>query len=37
MVVCPAGLTTKWRDEIADKFGLGRQVTTAIPPGRIMA
>ncbi|MFF5992768.1 DISARM system SNF2-like helicase DrmD [Prauserella flavalba] len=22
MVVCPAGLTTKWRDEMADKFGL---------------
>ncbi|WDV32065.1 SNF2-related protein [Streptomyces sp. AD16] len=22
MVVCPAGLTLKWRDEMADKFGL---------------
>jgi superfamily II DNA or RNA helicase len=22
MVVCPAGLTVKWRDELADKFGL---------------
>jgi SNF2 family DNA or RNA helicase len=22
MIVCPAGLTTKWRDEMADKFGL---------------
>jgi hypothetical protein len=22
MVVCPAGLTTKWRDEMAEKFGL---------------
>lgn len=22
MVVCPAGLTTKWRDELAEKFGL---------------
>jgi superfamily II DNA or RNA helicase len=23
MIVCPAGLTTKWRDEMAEKFGLG--------------
>ncbi|PRW65225.1 DISARM system SNF2-like helicase DrmD [Actinopolyspora mortivallis] len=22
MIVCPAGLTTKWRDEMAEKFGL---------------
>ena len=22
MVVCPAGLTVKWQDEMADKFGL---------------
>lgn len=22
MIICPAGLTTKWRDEMADKFGL---------------
>jgi superfamily II DNA or RNA helicase len=22
MVVCPAGLTTKWKDELAEKFGL---------------
>lgn len=22
MIVCPAGLVTKWRDEMADKFGL---------------
>jgi SNF2-related domain len=22
MIVCPAGLTVKWRDEMADKFGL---------------
>ena len=22
MVVCPAGLTLKWRDEMAEKFGL---------------
>lgn len=22
MVICPAGLTTKWRDEMAEKFGL---------------
>ncbi len=22
MVVCPAGLTMKWRDEMAEKFGL---------------
>ncbi len=23
MIVCPAGLTTKWHDEMAEKFGLG--------------
>ncbi|GAA2522623.1 DISARM system SNF2-like helicase DrmD [Pilimelia columellifera] len=22
MIICPAGLTTKWRDEMAEKFGL---------------
>lgn len=22
MVVCPAGLTIKWRDEMAEKFGM---------------
>ena len=23
MIVCPAGLIVKWRDEMAEKFGLG--------------
>ncbi|MFF3497305.1 DISARM system SNF2-like helicase DrmD [Streptomyces sp. NPDC002795] len=26
MVVCPAGLTLKWRDELHDKFGLGFKI-----------
>jgi len=29
MVVCPASLTTKWRDEMRDKFGLGFTVLDA--------
>src|SRR6266702_4911910 len=29
MVICPAGLTVKWRDEIAEKFGLDFTVVDA--------
>lgn len=29
LVVCPAGLTTKWRDEMAEKFGLDFTVIDA--------
>ena len=33
MIICPAGLTTKWRDEMAEKFGLdfSRLVAQARP------
>ncbi|GAB3723363.1 DISARM system SNF2-like helicase DrmD [Nocardiopsis nanhaiensis] len=29
LIVCPAGLTTQWRDEMRDKFGLGFRVVDA--------
>ncbi len=29
LIVCPAGLTTKWRDEMAEKFGLDFTVVDA--------
>jgi superfamily II DNA or RNA helicase len=29
MIVCPAGLTLKWRDEMAEKFGLGFTIVDA--------
>jgi hypothetical protein len=34
MVVCPAGLTVKWQDEMAEKFGLSSTQPNALSPVR---
>src|SRR3954453_1136661 len=35
LIVCPAGLTTKWRDEMAEKFGLDFTIVDAAECARL--